>query len=412
MRGRLRRRSVIRLESRLAPVRRSRFHQHRRMATPRALPRRRLRTARRRGRTSRCHCRRFRPGFALHPHQSRRISRRRWTHGISVGHRRSDPRVVALPEPVIDHGGCRMGGRSWIRRDSGRHCCRRRRTPCRRPSDVLRRHDRSPTSAGGGYVRLRARDPPCRVGTNSEVRRLGRGTRVDPFVSRRQSSLPSVPRVCETCRSPYTGWAAAMTSTRSSLTWSRRSMPPTTVVFAGLFIAAAATSNWAIENVGHDNGPSAPRTLPIGWGLDAPSGVVLVGVMITLRDALHERVGLRGTLLVILFGSIVSALLAPAAIAMASGVTLLVAETTDALVYQRLRRRGRLRAAFASNLVSSIVDSALFLIVAYGLEAARHDTWALTVGKVEASVITLAILAVVMRSFRAPSANTGEQSTA
>lgn len=175
-----------------------------------------------------------------------------------------------------------------------------------------------------------------------------------------------------------------------------------TVLLAVAFIAAAATSNWAIDNIGQDNGPQAPRTIPIGWGLDAPSGVVLIGIMIAVRDALHERIGLKGTLLVIAVASAVSALLAPPAIALASGITLLAAETTDALVYQRLRQQGRLRAAFVSNLVSAVVDSALFLLIAYGIETARHGTWALTVGKVEASVITLAILMLATRSFRSP----------
>lgn len=192
-----------------------------------------------------------------------------------------------------------------------------------------------------------------------------------------------------------------MTDSRPTATSSGTYLTAATVLFAAVFVAAAATSNWAIENIGQDNGPFAPRTIPVGWGLDAPSGVLLIGVMIAVRDALHERVGLKGTLLVIVLGSVVSALVAPAALAVASGVTLLAAETTDALVYQKLRRRGRLRAAFASNIVSSVIDSALFLLIAFGIEAAHHGTWALTVGKVEASIITLAILAAATTTFRA-----------
>jgi uncharacterized PurR-regulated membrane protein YhhQ (DUF165 family) len=195
-----------------------------------------------------------------------------------------------------------------------------------------------------------------------------------------------------------------MTASRPFATSSRTYLTTATILFAGVFIASAAASNWAITNVGRDNGPLAPHTIPIGWALDAPSGVVLIGVMIAVRDALHERVGLKGTLLVIALGSVVSALLSPAAIAIASGVTLLAAETADALVYQALRQRGRVRAALASNIVSSVVDSAVFLLIAYGVQAARDGTWALTVGKVEASVITLAILTTATRSFRTSTA--------
>lgn len=191
-----------------------------------------------------------------------------------------------------------------------------------------------------------------------------------------------------------------MTKPFTNSGWSDPTRMTTTVLLTVVFVTAAASSNWTVENLGKDHGPLAPRTLPIGWGLEAPSGVVLIGVMIAVRDALHERVGLKGTLLVISVGSVVSALLAPAAIAVASGITLLAAETSDALVYQRLRRRGRLRAAFASNLVSAALDSALFLLIAYGFESARHGTWALTVGKSEASVITLALLAGAAWSFQ------------
>lgn len=171
---------------------------------------------------------------------------------------------------------------------------------------------------------------------------------------------------------------------------------------ASLFIAAAATSNWAIDNVGAYSGSSSPRTIPIGWGLEAPSGVVLIGLMLTVRDALHERIRLRGMIVVILAASVVSAVVAPPAIAVASGVTLLVAETADALVYQRLRRQGRLTAAAASNVVSSVVDSVLFLLIAFGAQAALGASWALSVGKLEASLITLAILTFAARLFRHP----------
>lgn len=172
------------------------------------------------------------------------------------------------------------------------------------------------------------------------------------------------------------------------------------VLLGCLFIAAAATSNWMINNVGQNNGPQAPRTINIGWGMDAPSGVLLIGLMIAVRDALHERVGIAGTLLFILVASLISAALAPTTIAVASGVTLLAAETTDALIYQKLRAKGRIWAAISSNLVSSLLDSGLFLAVAFGLLAAREGALALTIGKFEASAVTLAVMALFLPAFR------------
>lgn len=167
------------------------------------------------------------------------------------------------------------------------------------------------------------------------------------------------------------------------------------LILVTAFIGAAATSNWAVQHVGQNNGPYAPHTIPIGWGLQAASGVLFIGVMITVRDALHEQVGIKATLMAIVVASVVSALLAPASVALASGVTMLAAESADALVYQRLRRRGYLAAAAASNLVSSLIDSALFLSIAYGATAMWHGTYPLTVGKVEVSLITLAVVIVI-----------------
>ena len=140
--------------------------------------------------------------------------------------------------------------------------------------------------------------------------------------------------------------------------------------------------------------------MSIGWGMVAPSGVLLIGLMIAVRDALHERIGISGTLLFILLASLISAVCAPTTIAVASGVTLLAAETTDALIYQNLRARGRFWAAISSNVVSSLLDSGIFLAVAFGLSAAREGTMALTIGKFEASIVILAIMALFLPAFR------------
>ena len=175
---------------------------------------------------------------------------------------------------------------------------------------------------------------------------------------------------------------------------------PLTVALAVVFVASAAASNWAIQHIGQNHGPHAPRTIPIGWGLDAASGVLLVGVMIAVRDALHEQVGIKGTFVLIVLASLVSTLLAPPALAVASGATMLLAESADALVYQRLRRRGRVLAATASNIVSSFLDSAIFLLIAFGVAEAIRGSYALTIGKIEISLLTLAVLALASKAIQ------------
>ncbi len=170
-----------------------------------------------------------------------------------------------------------------------------------------------------------------------------------------------------------------------------------TLILGGLFIVGAAASNWSINHVGRNNGPFAPHTLPIGWGLQAPSGVALVGLMITVRDALHERIGLKGTLIVIAVGSILSAAVAPAELAVASSVTLLISEASDAAVYQRLRQHGLFAAGVASNIVSAVIDSAVFLTIAYGASVAWDRTWALSLGKFEASLVAFVLVIALFK---------------
>jgi uncharacterized PurR-regulated membrane protein YhhQ (DUF165 family) len=77
---------------------------------------------------------------------------------------------------------------------------------------------------------------------------------------------------------------------------------------------------------------------------------------------------------------------------------MVVAESADALVYQSLRRRGRVLAAAASNIVSSLLDSAVFLLIAFGVNAATQGAAALTIGKFEVSLLTLAIMALALRA--------------
>lgn len=177
-----------------------------------------------------------------------------------------------------------------------------------------------------------------------------------------------------------------------------------TALLALLFLTSAAASNWAINNIGHDNGAGSPRTVPIGWGLQAPSGVVLIGLMFAVRDTLHERIGVKGTLLLIALASAVGAIVAPPTLAAASGITMLIAESSDALVYQRLRAAGRFMAATTSNVAASLLDSIVFLAVAFGAAAAVSGTLALFVGKLQASLVAMLVVNLARRLASPPRA--------
>jgi uncharacterized PurR-regulated membrane protein YhhQ (DUF165 family) len=142
------------------------------------------------------------------------------------------------------------------------------------------------------------------------------------------------------------------------------------------FVACIVAANWAILHVGVDNGAGHPRTIPIGFGLTVPSGVIFAGAQFTLRDIVHDRVGSTGTLVLMVASAPLTAIAASPAPAAASGVTFLVAEILDLGVYRRLRRRGLIAAALGSNFASTIVVSILFLSIAFGVSQASQAAWA------------------------------------
>jgi len=130
-----------------------------------------------------------------------------------------------------------------------------------------------------------------------------------------------------------------------------------TWTLVGLFLFAIVGANVAIATFG---------LVPVGFGLVAPAGVFFAGLVFTLRDALHE-VGGRGWVVgAILGGAVLSVLVASPTLAVASGTAFLLSEAADYAVYAPLRRRSWLGAVVLSNTVGTVVDSALFLWLAFG----------------------------------------------
>ena len=70
--------------------------------------------------------------------------------------------------------------------------------------------------------------------------------------------------------------------------------------------------------------------------------------------------------LAILFGTGISALLAPPALVIASGVAFLLSEFADLAVYTPLARRRLVAAVVASSVSGLVVDSIVFLWLAFG----------------------------------------------
>lgn len=132
------------------------------------------------------------------------------------------------------------------------------------------------------------------------------------------------------------------------------------------FAATVPAANWMIGNVGTVCLPDGACLLPVGFGLAAPSGVLIIGLALVLRDMVHEAGGAKAALLAIAIGGVLSAIFAPPALVVASVAAFVLAELADLFVYAPLRDRRFGLAVFASGAVGAAVDSAVFLLLAFG----------------------------------------------
>lgn len=132
------------------------------------------------------------------------------------------------------------------------------------------------------------------------------------------------------------------------------------------FLGCIPLANWLIGNVGTACIPNGPCLVPVAPGLMAPSGVLVIGAALVLRDAVHDTFGVRWTIAAILGGALLSGFIAPPALAVASGAAFLASELADLAVYAPLRDRNKPAAVLLSGAVGAVVDSALFLYLAFG----------------------------------------------
>ncbi|GIM90160.1 VUT family protein [Paractinoplanes toevensis] len=104
--------------------------------------------------------------------------------------------------------------------------------------------------------------------------------------------------------------------------------------------------------------------IDVGFGLTATAGTWAAGLILTLRDLLHDLWGRATVYAAILAAALASAGTAGPQLALASGVAFAVSELADLTVYTPLRRHGWARAVLASNTVGATVDSLVFLTLA------------------------------------------------
>ena len=177
------------------------------------------------------------------------------------------------------------------------------------------------------------------------------------------------------------------------------------LVFLALFTACIPAVNWIILNVGTVCPPNSPCLIPVlppainvldgfqSW-LMAPSSVLVVGLAFVLRDLVQRRLGFGWAAGAVVVGAGLSALLAPPQLVLASGVAFLIAEMADLLVYTPLQKRRLILAVLLSSIVGLVIDSMIFLQLAFG---SLDFLWGQVVGKSWMVLLALPFVAWLRR---------------
>lgn len=157
-----------------------------------------------------------------------------------------------------------------------------------------------------------------------------------------------------------------------------------------LYAFTIPAANWTIQHIGTPPPfPGGPHTIPVGFGLRAPSGVLWIGLAFTLRDLVQRTLGRWWTVAAIAVGAALSWAIAPS-FAVASAVAFGLSELADFAVYTPLERRSWLGAVALSNTVGAVIDSALFLWLAFhSLDFIQGQV----VGKLWMTALAVALLA-------------------
>ncbi len=132
------------------------------------------------------------------------------------------------------------------------------------------------------------------------------------------------------------------------------------------FTLCIPAANWMLGHVGTVCPPDGPCLLPVAPGVMAPSGVLMAGLALVLRDLVQRRLGKGWAIIAILFGALLSYLLAPPALVVASAVAFLLSELVDFAIFTPLQSRQLVLAVVISSAVGLVVDSVVFLYLAFG----------------------------------------------
>jgi queuosine precursor transporter len=136
-------------------------------------------------------------------------------------------------------------------------------------------------------------------------------------------------------------------------------------IFLIMFCLTVPSANWMFGHIGTVC-QDGRCLIPVAPGLMAPSGVLMIGAALVLRDLVQRRLGVEFGIGAILAGASISAAISPPALVLASASAFLISEFADFAVYTPLARRRLVLAVVASSLVGLVIDSIAFLWLAFG----------------------------------------------
>jgi uncharacterized PurR-regulated membrane protein YhhQ (DUF165 family) len=164
-------------------------------------------------------------------------------------------------------------------------------------------------------------------------------------------------------------------------------LDPVSALLSAVYIAAICAANLLVVSFGPE--------------ISVLNAFVLIGMDLSLRDALHDRWrkhrALRMTSLIAIAGALSWAINpAAGAIAVASAVAFVAAALVDWSVYHFMRKHQWNERANASNIAGAAVDSFVFPALAFGFPL----LWPIILGQFTAKVAGGAVWALVIGAVR------------
>lgn len=130
-------------------------------------------------------------------------------------------------------------------------------------------------------------------------------------------------------------------------------------------LATAAGAIYASCILGANYAITRWGIVPVGLGLSGPAGVFAVGPALVARDAVQWAAGKRVALLALAAGAALSYAVAAPQIATASAAAFATSELADFALFTWIAPRWS-RAVLAGGIAGALLDSAVFLGVAFG----------------------------------------------